>query len=257
MVVDAPWPEFDPGAGGRRRGGPADPDQRQAPRRDPRRRAAPDRPRSRRSSWPTRTSRRHLEGLTVRKIDRGQGPHRQYRGGLSRCGAAVACRVLALLAAGSRPRCGFTPLYGRRRRGRAAWPRIDVERAQDGRTGYLLREQLDDALGRDRAAARRLPAGPARSTSSRCPRGLRDRRHRHPLRADAARPPTTLTAVAGGQTVAAGRRAGRPSPTTPPTSPTPPSPPSRTARSAPPPRPPRRIRLDLRWPGSPSQRPRR
>ena len=58
-----------------------------------------------------------------------------------------ALAVAALLLAG----CGFTPLYGDAG-GSPALTRISVT-TQDDRLGYRLREQLEDALGRDRAAA--------------------------------------------------------------------------------------------------------
>ena len=53
--------------------------------------------------------------------------------------------ALALLLAG----CGFTPLYAQR--GLAAGlSAIEVE-SEETRTGHLLREELDDALARDRS----------------------------------------------------------------------------------------------------------
>lgn len=60
--------------------------------------------------------------------------------GLSALGAA-------LLLAG----CGFTPLYGDAG-GSGSLSRITVT-TQDDRLGYRLREQLEDALGRDGGAA--------------------------------------------------------------------------------------------------------
>ena len=64
--------------------------------------------------------------------------------------ALAVCVVpgfVSLLLAG----CGFSPLYGDT--GAAgALSRVTVT-AQDNRLGYRLREQLEDALGRDRGAA--------------------------------------------------------------------------------------------------------
>ncbi len=59
--------------------------------------------------------------------------------------AAVAIAALGLAS------CGFTPLYGQPGvvSGLAA---IDVV-APEGRTGYLIREHLDDAFGKDHGAA--------------------------------------------------------------------------------------------------------
>lgn len=84
-------------------------------------------------------------------------------------------RLPALLAAGalvlgsSVSGCGFTPLYAEGAT-TAALGAIDVE-VDDRRTGYLLRERLDDELGRDRARppAYRLQVGLA---ETRDPRGL-------------------------------------------------------------------------------------
>jgi len=59
----------------------------------------------------------------------------------------LAPALCALLLAG----CGFTPLYGQTEAG-SALTRIAVD-GQDDRLGYRLREQLEDALGFDRAAA--------------------------------------------------------------------------------------------------------
>jgi LPS-assembly lipoprotein len=57
--------------------------------------------------------------------------------------ASVVTALIALILAG----CGFTPLYGQGT-GSAALGRIAVS-AQDDRLGYRLREQLEDALGRE------------------------------------------------------------------------------------------------------------
>ena len=74
--------------------------------------------------------------------------------------------ALALLLAG----CGFTPLYAERGLV-AGLSAIEVE-SEETRTGHLLREELDDALARDRGrpAAYRLGL---RINEDRYPRGLR------------------------------------------------------------------------------------
>ena len=78
---------------------------------------------------------------------------------------AVALMTLAVPLAG----CGFTPLYAQGAT-TAQMSAIDVE-VDDARTGYLLRERLDDELGRDRAKqpAYRLEVTVA---ETRDPRGL-------------------------------------------------------------------------------------
>ena len=61
--------------------------------------------------------------------------------------------ITTMLVAGSAlllTACGFTPLYGGAG-GNPALSRIAVS-TQDDRLGYRLREQLEDALGRDGAA---------------------------------------------------------------------------------------------------------
>ncbi|QTN19955.1 hypothetical protein HZ989_02420 [Brevundimonas sp. AJA228-03] len=65
----------------------------------------------------------------------------------------MSVRGLAALgvAAGLLAGCGFTPLYGDTGAS-ASLSRITVT-TQDDRLGYRLREQLEDALGRDRATA--------------------------------------------------------------------------------------------------------
>jgi len=63
-------------------------------------------------------------------------------------GALVLASLFALTLGG----CGFSPLYATGGV-TAGLSHIEVE-APDGRTAYLLRERLDDALARDRA----LPA---------------------------------------------------------------------------------------------------
>ena len=62
-----------------------------------------------------------------------------------RSGAALA----AALAAGG---CGFQPLYATSSDVTPGLTRIEVV-APDGRVGYLLREDLDDALGHDKGEA--------------------------------------------------------------------------------------------------------
>ena len=59
---------------------------------------------------------------------------------------AAALGLAALLAG-----CGFTPLYAKRGVS-PALSSIEV-RAPETRTGYLLREELDDAFGRERGQA--------------------------------------------------------------------------------------------------------
>ncbi|WP_269515143.1 LPS assembly lipoprotein LptE [Brevundimonas subvibrioides] len=65
----------------------------------------------------------------------------------------MSVRGLAALgaAAGLLAGCGFTPLYGTTGAS-GSLSRITVT-TQDDRLGYRLREQLEDALGRDRATA--------------------------------------------------------------------------------------------------------
>lgn len=79
------------------------------------------------------------------------------------CGA-LAASALALSA------CGFTPLYGQKGVS-AALSRVQVN-APAGRVGQLLREHLDDALGRtpDAPAAYRLTLD---LVEQRYPRGVR------------------------------------------------------------------------------------
>jgi len=57
--------------------------------------------------------------------------------------------VLALVSATGLSACGFTPLYGEGAAG-SGLSRIAVT-TQDDRLGYRVREQLEDALGRDGA----------------------------------------------------------------------------------------------------------
>ena len=79
--------------------------------------------------------------------------------------SAAALSMAGLLAA-----CGFTPLYGKAGVS-PALSSIEV-RAPETRTGYLLREELDDAFARDkeRAAAYLLTLA---INEDRYPRGLR------------------------------------------------------------------------------------
>jgi LPS-assembly lipoprotein len=58
---------------------------------------------------------------------------------------------LALLSAAVLGGCGFTPLYGAPGVG-SGLAHIEVV-APEGRVGYLLREDIDDALGHDKTAA--------------------------------------------------------------------------------------------------------
>ena len=64
-----------------------------------------------------------------------------------RARAAALVALAGLMLAG----CGFTPLYGEAGVG-TALTRISVT-TQDDRLGYRIREQLEDALGRDPAQA--------------------------------------------------------------------------------------------------------
>ncbi|MDP1914429.1 LPS assembly lipoprotein LptE [Brevundimonas sp.] len=94
--------------------------------------------------------------------------------------------------------CGFTPLYGETAVG-SSLSRIVVT-TQDDRLGYRVREQLEDALGRDGAQAPlwRLETG---LEQSRRPLGRRidDTATRYELTVRGA---WTLTPVAGGEPIA-------------------------------------------------------
>ncbi len=57
--------------------------------------------------------------------------------------------ILAVVSAAGLSACGFTPMYGDSGAG-ASLSRIAVT-TQDDRLGYRVREQLEDALGRDGA----------------------------------------------------------------------------------------------------------
>ncbi|MGZ9099689.1 MAG: LPS assembly lipoprotein LptE [Brevundimonas sp.] len=102
--------------------------------------------------------------------------------------------VLSLVAALGLAGCGFTPLYGDAGAG-SALSRIAVT-TQDDRLGYRVREQLEDALGRDgrQAPLWRLDAV---IDQSRRPLGRRidDTATRYEL---TVRGTWTLTPVAGG-----------------------------------------------------------
>ena len=111
---------------------------------------------------------------------------------MSRREMTLGCAVGAasLLLAG----CGFTPMYGDAG-GSPTLSRIAVS-AQDDRLGYRLREQLEDALGWDRAAAP-LYRLATRTEQSRRPLGRRidDTATRYELTVRAA---WTLTPTTGG-----------------------------------------------------------
>lgn len=104
--------------------------------------------------------------------------------------AAVAVMGLSTILVG----CGFTPLYGGGGSG-SSLSRIAVT-TQDDRLGYRVREQLEDALGRDGA---RAPLWRLETTleQSRRPLGRRidDTATRYEL---TVRGTWTLTPVAGG-----------------------------------------------------------
>lgn len=81
----------------------------------------------------------------------------------------LACTALLIAAAAALAGCGFTPLYASP--GVASLSAVQVV-APEGRTGYLIREHLDDALAKDRGAtaAYRMDLQLA---EARYPRGLR------------------------------------------------------------------------------------
>ena len=105
--------------------------------------------------------------------------------------------VLGLAAALGLSACGFTPLYGDTGAG-GALSRIAIA-TQDDRLGYRVREQLEDALGRDRSVAPlyRLETS---IDQSRRPLGRRidDTATRYELTVRGA---WTLTPLAGGEAV--------------------------------------------------------
>ncbi len=125
--------------------------------------------------------------------------------------------------------CGFTPMYGETGVS-GGLSRIAVT-TPDDRLGYRLREQLEDAFGRDGAQAP-LYRLTTEVEQSRRPLGRRidDTASRYELTVKAA---GALTPAAAARRSRACRP--RPSPTPPRINPTPPSPPSRTARTGPPP----------------------
>lgn len=73
--------------------------------------------------------------------------------------------------------CGFTPMYGETGVS-GGLSRIAVT-TPDDRLGYRLREQLEDAFGRDGAQAPLSPDDRGRAEPS--PSGPPHRRHRQPL----------------------------------------------------------------------------
>ncbi len=105
--------------------------------------------------------------------------------------------VLGLAAALGLSACGFTPLYGDTGAG-GALSRIAVA-TQDDRLGYRVREQLEDALGRDRSV---VPLYRLETSidQSRRPLGRRidDTATRYELTVRGA---WTLTPLAGGEAV--------------------------------------------------------
>ncbi|MDY6924394.1 MAG: LPS assembly lipoprotein LptE [Pseudomonadota bacterium] len=107
-----------------------------------------------------------------------------------RAGPASLVALAGLILAG----CGFTPLYGDAGVG-SGLGRIAVT-TQDDRLGYRLREQLEDALGRDAAQAP-LWRLEATAEQSRRPLGRRidDTATRYEL---TVRGRWTLTPAAGG-----------------------------------------------------------
>ncbi|MFN3521411.1 MAG: LPS assembly lipoprotein LptE [Phenylobacterium sp.] len=81
---------------------------------------------------------------------------------------ALACALA--LAAASLSACGFTPLYGQPEVV-SSLAAVDVV-APEGRAGYLIREHLDDAFAKNRAAPARYRMD-LQLAESRYPRGLR------------------------------------------------------------------------------------
>ena len=111
---------------------------------------------------------------------------------------AAAVLALALVSATGLSGCGFTPLYAESGAG-SVLSRIAVT-TQDDRLGYRVREQLEDALGRDGA---QQPLWRLQTTidQSRRPLGRRidDTATRYELTVRGA---WVLTPVAGGDPVA-------------------------------------------------------
>ena len=83
--------------------------------------------------------------------------------------ARLQASLLAVIAASSVSGCGFTPLYATPGLS-SGLSAVDVL-APQGRVGYLLREDLDDALGHDKSATPRWRLEIA-VNQSRAPRGL-------------------------------------------------------------------------------------
>jgi LPS-assembly lipoprotein len=110
----------------------------------------------------------------------------------------MRARVLAAVALVGLTGCGFTPLYGETGVG-SSLSRIAVS-TQDDRLGYRVREQLEDALGRDGAQAPLWRLETALEQSRR-PLGRRidDTATRYQLTVRGA---WTLTPVSGGAPVA-------------------------------------------------------
>ena len=112
----------------------------------------------------------------------------------------LSLEIAAGVAAAALCGCGFTPLYATRGLS-AGLSAIDVV-APQGRVAFFMRRDLDDALGRDRAATPqwRLDLD---VTQSRDPRGLRldDVAERYALTITVD---YTLTSVATGKTVHTG-----------------------------------------------------
>jgi len=81
----------------------------------------------------------------------------------------AAASALAMLGAATLSGCGFTPLYATPGLS-SGLSSIDVV-APQGRVGYLLREDLDDALGHDKSAGPRWRLEMT-IAQSRAPRGL-------------------------------------------------------------------------------------
>jgi LPS-assembly lipoprotein len=77
---------------------------------------------------------------------------------------------LALVAALATSACGFTPLYAQQ--GVASTLSGIQVVAPEGRTGYLIREHLDDSLAKDRAVAPAYRMD-VQLAEQRYPRGLR------------------------------------------------------------------------------------
>ena len=110
---------------------------------------------------------------------------------------ALAALLLTIVSAAGLSGCGFTPLYAESGAG-SALSRIAVT-TQDDRLGYRVREQLEDALGRD-GAQEPLWRLQTAIDQSRRPLGRRidDTATRYELTVRGA---WVLTPVAGGEAV--------------------------------------------------------